>query len=146
MIRTCRLSADPPKSTDVVLIGFSTYQGSVIAGQEWGAPHETMLLPPARNNSWEDVLHYVAPADKLLLLGHYATNEMLETRGHRAIGVVYRPRREALGNYVPTVLPCRYDALMFIDQTRSVEPLVEVERRVIARMTIVPGFSIGRLP
>ena len=33
-----------------------------------------------------------------------------EWRGHRAIGVVYRPQYEQYGNYVPTSLPRRYDA------------------------------------
>jgi len=44
-------------------------------------------------------------------------------RGHRAIGVVYRPEFEAYGNYVPTVLPHRYDVFMFLDQTKALHPL-----------------------
>ena len=43
--------------------------------------------------------------------------------GHRAIGVVYRPQYEQYGNYVPTVVPRRYDAFMFIDQTKALHPL-----------------------
>ena len=46
-----------------------------------------------------------------------------EPRGHRAIGVVYDPAYEAFGNYVPTVLPRRYDAFLFIDQTQALHPL-----------------------
>ncbi len=42
--------------------------------------------------------------------------------GHRAIGVVYRPRREA-GNYVPTVMGARYDALLWFEETRALAPL-----------------------
>jgi erythromycin esterase-like protein len=38
-------------------------------------------------------------------------------RGHRAIGVVYRPEYEHFGNYVPTGLPRRYDALLSLDLT-----------------------------
>jgi erythromycin esterase-like protein len=41
----------------------------------------------------------------------------------RAIGVVYRPERERLGNYVPTVLGDRYDAFLWFDETRAVTPL-----------------------
>ena len=44
--------------------------------------------------------------------------------GHRAIGVVYQPRREA-GNYVPTVMGGRYDALLWLENTtalRAVAP------------------------
>jgi erythromycin esterase-like protein len=43
-------------------------------------------------------------------------------RGHRAIGAVYRPANES-GNYVPTDLPHRYDAFLFINQTRALQPL-----------------------
>lgn len=46
-----------------------------------------------------------------------------EIRGHRAIGVVYDPRRERWGNYVPTSLSNRYDAFIFIDKTRALEPI-----------------------
>jgi len=47
---------------------------------------------------------------------------LLESRGHRAIGVVYRPEYE-YGNYVPTVLPRRYDAFLFLDETEALHPL-----------------------
>jgi erythromycin esterase-like protein len=47
---------------------------------------------------------------------------LLDPVPHRAIGVVYHPERER-GNYVPTILPLRYDAFLFIDDTRAVTPL-----------------------
>ena len=50
---------------------------------------------------------------------HPAMNEF---KGHRAIGVIYDPLQES-GNYVPTILPQRYDALIFI---RNTNPLVPV--------------------
>jgi erythromycin esterase-like protein len=43
-------------------------------------------------------------------------------RGHRAIGVVYHPEHE-WGNYVPTVLPLRYDAFLYLDRTEALHPL-----------------------
>ena len=42
---------------------------------------------------------------------------------HRAIGVVYHPAAEVWGNYVPTEIPRRYDAFLFIDETRAVDAL-----------------------
>ena len=42
---------------------------------------------------------------------------------HRAIGVVYDPERERWGNYVPSILPSRYDAFLYIEETRAVDPL-----------------------
>ena len=44
-------------------------------------------------------------------------------RGQRAIGVVYNPQYEKYGNYVPTILPLRYDAFLFIDETHALHPL-----------------------
>ena len=55
--------------------------------------------------------------------------ELLQERGHRAIGVVYHPEYERYGNYVPTVLPRRYDAFLFLDETRALEPLHDVKVR-----------------
>ena len=46
-----------------------------------------------------------------------------EPLGHRAIGVVYDPSHERWGNYVPTVVPRRYDAFLYVDETRAVDPL-----------------------
>ena len=43
--------------------------------------------------------------------------------GHRAIGVVYDPAHERWGNYVPTIVPRRYDAFCYFEETRAVDPL-----------------------
>jgi len=115
---------------DVVLVGFSSYRGTVVAGEEWGAPMQVMAVPPGREGSYEDVFQRLGGGDKLLLVGEAPpTPELLAPRGHRAIGVVYRPRYEAYGNYVPTVMPRRYDVLLFIERTRALVPLHLMERR-----------------
>jgi erythromycin esterase-like protein len=124
---------------DAVLVGFGTHRGSVIAGRTWEAPLERMRVPPAREGSWEDVLHQAsrslresrrqATADMLLVFGQRDQAGPLATsRGHRAIGVVYQPERE-VGNYVPTVLPKRYDAFLFLDESQALDPLYEVAAR-----------------
>jgi erythromycin esterase len=111
----------------VVLVGFGSYRGRVIAGRRWDAPMERMRIPQAREGSWEDVLHNAGAEEKLLLLASAEpTPELLQPRGHRAIGVVYRPESERRGNYVPTVLPRRYDAFLYLDTTRALHPLHEV--------------------
>jgi erythromycin esterase-like protein len=111
----------PPE--DVVLVGLSCHRGHVIAGDEWGAPMRRMIVPPARRGSWEDVLHQAIGADSLLLFTEDSPEELLAPRGHRAIGVVYRPEYEAYGNYVPTILPRRYDALAYFEETHALHPL-----------------------
>jgi erythromycin esterase-like protein len=109
---------------DVVLVGFSSHRGTVIAGESWDAPLQAMEVPPGRPESWEDVLHRAGEVNKLLLLRDIPrTSPMHDERGHRAIGVVYHPPYEHHGNYVPTVLPRRYDALVFIDDSHALHPL-----------------------
>jgi hypothetical protein len=49
--------------------------------------------------------------------------ESSSSYGQRAIGVVYNPKHERFGNYVPTVLSKIYDALIFIDKTNALSPL-----------------------
>jgi erythromycin esterase len=112
----------------VVIAGFSSHRGTVIAGDEWGAPMERMIVPSARAGSWEDVLHRLGQRDCLVLFGEDVASPLLETRGHRAIGVVYHPEFEQYGNYVPTVLPRRYDAVLFIDESHALSPLHMPER------------------
>lgn len=109
---------------DVVLVGFGSHRGSVIAGREWGAPMERMPVPPAREGSWEDILHRIGEEDKLLVFAEAEKeSRLLKPRAHRAIGVVYDPANKRFGNYVPTVLPRRYDAFLYLDETRALHPL-----------------------
>jgi erythromycin esterase-like protein len=109
---------------DVVLVGFSTHRGSVIAAEAWDGPIQRMTVPPARPGSVEDALHQISGEDCLIVFGEPASYPaLLEPRGHRAIGVVYHPDYERFGNYVPTILPCRYDALVHIEETHALAPL-----------------------
>jgi erythromycin esterase-like protein len=109
----------------VVLVGFSTNRGTVIAGREWDAPMRVMPVPAGRPDSFEDLFSRLGRGDALFLFDPVsAPSSLLERRGHRAIGVVYHPEYERLGNYVPTVLPRRYDALLYSESTRALEALV----------------------
>jgi erythromycin esterase len=124
MINLGQLVREQHDAEGVMLVGFSSYQGSVIAGDEWGAPLCSIKVPLGRPGSWEDILFRVSASDQLLIFDAAAASaRMLEPRGHRAIGVVYRPQYEAFGNYVPSVLPRRYDALAFINVTHALHPL-----------------------
>jgi erythromycin esterase len=124
MINVGQLVRQQHAADDVVLVGFSSYQGAVIAGQYWGAPMEEMTVPTAQPGSWEDILHQTGSSDRLLIFDRAQPSEaFLQPRGHRAIGVVYRPHHEAFGNYVPTVLPKQYDVLAFVDETHALHPL-----------------------
>jgi len=129
MVNVGQLIRERHKSEGVVLVGFGSHRGSVIAATEWEAPEEKMTVPPAQPGSWEDVLHHASATDKLMLLDEVHDEEaFLRERGHRAIGVVYHPEYEYRGNYVPTILPHRYDAFLYLDQTEALRPLPLPER------------------
>jgi len=129
MVNVGQLVRERHADEGVVLIGFGSHHGSVIAGREWDAPPECMPLPTAHPDTWEDVLHRAGADNKLLLFGAAEPAPvLLTTRGHRAVGVVYHPEYERLGNYVPTVLPRRYDAFLYLDETEGLHPL-HVEAR-----------------
>lgn len=124
MVNVGQLVREEHTPDGVVLVGFGSYRGSVIASEEWEAPMKRMRVPPARPGSWEEVLHRAGAENRLLLLDEaHANAEFLEERGHRAIGVVYHPEVEQYGNYVPTVLPLRYDAFLYLDETQALHPL-----------------------
>jgi len=109
-------------ASEVALIGMGTFRGSVIAADSWDAPMEELTVPPARPESYEHVFEQASETDQLLLTDELDDETPLrEPRGHRAIGVVYHPNRES-GNYVPTVLPDRYDAFVSLGETSALHP------------------------
>jgi erythromycin esterase-like protein len=108
----------------VVLIGFGTHAGTVIAGRSWGANMKRLVVPEARKSSWEYLLHMCGTQNRLLIMDDFANDLFLENYlDDRAIGVVYNPEYERHGNYVPSILPLRYDAFVFLDQTSALHPL-----------------------
>jgi len=108
---------------EVVLVGFSSFSGSVTAAQAWGSPEKMMDVPEALHGSHEDILHQALEDPSVLLFGSSRQGPWLSSwRGHRAIGVVYNPHRER-GNYVPTVMGQRYDALLWFPRTTPLRPL-----------------------
>jgi erythromycin esterase len=150
MVNLGQLAREQAGHDNVVLVGFGTYEGTVIAAKEWGEKMEKMPVPPAIDGSWDSFLHKYDEAaerydddgsdsrsnndndnrktikDKLFIFsnrGKEGYSTFLVPRGQRAIGVVYNPSYERYGNYVETILPERYDALLFIDKTNALRPI-----------------------
>ncbi len=108
----------------VFIVGFGTYQGTVIAATAWGAPFKVMEVPKAEQGSWEDILHKTGATDKLVLSKDIINDKFFKKQiGHRAIGVVYHPDNVQFPYFVPSVMPRRYDAFIFIDRTNALHPL-----------------------
>jgi len=107
----------------VVAVGFSTHRGEVLAGRQWGAEVETMTVPSAQSGSIEAMFNRTGLKSAMVIWNDEEIPATLKEHiGHRAIGVVYNPLTEHR-NYVPTVLPQRYDAFIFIDETTPLSAL-----------------------
>jgi erythromycin esterase-like protein len=111
-------------ASDVFLIGFSTYTGTVTAASDWDAPAERKFVRPALAGSYEEMLFQVdAPSFYLTLQDKAGIEELDERRLQRAIGVIYRPETERQSHYFYTRLARQFDALIHFDKSRAVDPL-----------------------
>jgi len=110
---------------DTVLVGFTTYNGTVTAASSWGGAAERKVVRDALPNSYEALFHATGVPSFLLLLDDLgeATAGLHEPRPERAIGVVYRPDTERWSHYFDVRLADQLDAVIHLDQTRALEPL-----------------------
>jgi erythromycin esterase-like protein len=108
-----------------VLVGFSTYSGTVTAASNWDSPAERKRVRPALRGSYEALFHDVGLPRFFLALrdGVEAARGLREPRLQRAIGVIYAPGTERVSHYFYARLPEQFDAVIHIDETRAVEPL-----------------------
>ena len=110
---------------ETVLIGFSTYSGTVTAASDWDNPAERKRVRPGLPNSYEALFHEVGVPAWFLILndGKRGLIELPEPLLQRAIGVVYRPETERASHYFNARLGAQFDAIIHFDMTRAVEPL-----------------------
>ena len=134
MLNIGQLARESYGETEVALVGFGTHRGTVMAGEEWGAPMQVMPVPPAREDSWEAMLHAAGGGDDLLVLFDGTDNGGIvgldRVLPHRAIGVVYDPQMERYGNWVPTLVARRYDAFVYIDESSAVTAIADTSGRM----------------
>lgn len=111
--------------SETVLVGFTTYTGTVTAADDWGLPARRRNVRPALPESYEALFH-AAGGDAFLLAslaGGEAGRALRRPRLERAIGVIYRPETERESHYLAASAGLQFDALVHIDRTRAVEPL-----------------------
>jgi len=108
-----------------LLVGFSTYSGTVTAASDWDKPAERKIVRPALEGSYEGLFHEVGLRN--FFLGLRGNDEAIlglrQPRLERAIGVIYRPETERMSHYFHARLPHQFDAILHYDVTRAVEPL-----------------------
>jgi erythromycin esterase-like protein len=114
-----------------MLVGFTTYQGSVTAAANWDEPAQHLRVPPALPGSVEDLFHEVGVRAFLLDLSTptVASSGLRVPRLERAIGVIYRPSTERESHYFQASLSEQFDMVLHYDATRSVEPLEHKPQR-----------------
>jgi len=108
-----------------MLIGLTTYTGTVTAASDWDAPAERKRVRPALRDSYESLFHEVGvPGFQISLRENNALVSALnEPRLERAIGVIYSPETERQSHYFYARLADQFDSILHFDQTRAVEPL-----------------------
>jgi erythromycin esterase-like protein len=111
-------------SSESLLVGFSTYTGTVTAATDWGRPAELKRVRPGLAHSYETLFHETGlPRFLLPLRGSAVADQLRKPRLQRAIGVIYRPETERMSHYFNARLADQFDAMIHIDETRAVEPL-----------------------
>ncbi|MBL0418840.1 erythromycin esterase family protein [Ramlibacter sp. AW1] len=108
-----------------LLVGFSTYAGTVAAASAWDAPVEIKRVREGLPGSFEQLFHETGePAFWLPLRGSATLSDLLRApRLQRAIGVIYMPQSERASHYFEARLPAQFDAMVHLDRTRAVQPL-----------------------
>jgi erythromycin esterase-like protein len=110
------------------LIGFGTHTGTVAAADDWDQPMKIKRVRPSLPESHERMSHDSGVARFLLDLcegeaGRDISEELMEPRLERFIGVIYRPESERWSHYSEAILPKQFDAWVWFDETRAVTPL-----------------------
>ena len=119
------------KGNEALAIGMTTYDGSVMAADDWDGPHSEHLVQPALEESFEHLFHTTALGADFALVLRDAPRDLeaqLADRLERAIGVVYRPRTERPSHYFHADIVRQFDVVMHMDRTHAVDPLDPIEK------------------
>jgi erythromycin esterase-like protein len=110
---------------DAILIGFTTYKGTVTAASEWDGPAERKRVRPALPESYETLFHENIGGDFLLPIrtNKSASNAVHQARLERAIGVIYLPQTERQSHYFNARLADQFDLVIHLDETQALEPM-----------------------
>ena len=111
--------------SEAVLIGFTTYSGTVTAASEWDGDAERKRVRPALQDSYEATFHRTQHRNFLLPFRDAGMPALGfgDPRLERAIGVIYVPQTERQSHYFEARLSDQFDAVIHFDETSALEPL-----------------------
>jgi erythromycin esterase-like protein len=127
-----------------MLVGFTTYTGTVTAASEWDAPAERKRVRPALDGSYEALFHATEIPNFLLQLrgATWLSGVLDQERLERAIGVIYLPETERISHYFNARLASQFDAVVHMDQTRAVEPLERTSQWEVGEFPETYPFAV----
>jgi erythromycin esterase-like protein len=113
-----------------VLVGFTTFTGTVTAASDWDGPAHRKHVRPALAGSYERLFHEAGVPRFLLPLqsDRELAAALAEPRLERAIGVLYLPESERRSHYFSASLAEQFDFVLHFDETRALEPLERTAR------------------
>src|SRR5437667_10157359 len=108
-----------------VLIGFTTYTGTVTAASNWDGPAEEKQVRSALSDSFAAMLHATYVPHFLMIFrgNEFLSGILKQERLEQAIGVIYLPQSERVSHYFHARLADQFDALIHIDNTNALQPL-----------------------
>jgi erythromycin esterase-like protein len=101
-----------------LLVGLTTYAGTVTAASEWGGRATRMDVRRAFPASWEAHFHEQGVPAFLVEARH-----LRGARLERAIGAIYRPELERVAHCFESRMAERFDWVVHLDETTAVQPL-----------------------
>jgi len=109
------------------LVGFGTHAGQVAAADNWGEDVQVKDIRDSHPDSYERACHDSHVGNFFLPLGREGdeelTEQLMEQRLERAIGVIYRPQTELASHYFRATLPRQFNEYIWLDRTTAVQPL-----------------------
>ena len=117
--------------SSAVLVGFTTYTGTVTAASEWDGPAHRKHVRPALAGSYERLFHETSASGATtmprfllpLRTDLELSSALAAPRLERAIGVLYLPETERGSHYFHASLSGQFDFVLHFDETRALEPL-----------------------
>lgn len=110
-----------------LLVGVTTFGGSITAASQWGGPAARHRLTDAIEASYEGLFHRARATEFWLSLREAKDGSALAglaaPRLQRAVGVLYKSDSERQSHYFRSDLREQFDAVIHLDHTRALEPL-----------------------
>jgi erythromycin esterase-like protein len=121
---------------NVVLVGFSTYQGTVTAADDWGESARVKRVRPGLPGSYEAVFHELGLPRFMAFLDSPQRLPVpwRSRRLQRAIGVIYRPQTERASHYFQSRVTDQFDVMLHFDTTRALQPLEAMSAEIGAEV------------